>query len=186
MAVGFRQGAAPPQVPVQAPVPMAAAAGNFTGEQPPMAEQPAPEHSVQATAMEGIPQGMESALFTPAGFFRRLAATLLDLIPLAILSMMASIGGRYFLLLWVGYHIGMWAWKGTTIGGIVMSLKIVRLDGAPLNLGVAVVRCLSAFFSAFALFLGFIWVAWDKDRQSWHDKIAGTVIVKVPKSTPLI
>jgi len=35
-------------------------------------------------------------------------------------------------------------------------------------------------------FLGFLWVAWDKDKQGWHDKIAGTVVVRLPQAQPLV
>jgi uncharacterized RDD family membrane protein YckC len=118
-----------------------------------------------------------------AGFWIRLAATLLDLI---LLGWFIRLVDGYFPLLWLGYHIGMWTWKGTTIGGIVCSLKVVREDGRPLDLTVAVVRSLAAVFSFVALGLGFFWAGWSPERQSWHDKIAGTVIVKVPKGMPLI
>lgn len=118
-----------------------------------------------------------------AGFWIRLAATLLDLI---LLGWFIQIVDGYFPLLWLGYHVGMWTWKGTTIGGIVCSLKVVREDGRPLDLTVALVRSLAAVFSFIALGLGFFWAGWSPERQSWHDKIAGTVIVKVPKGMPLI
>jgi uncharacterized RDD family membrane protein YckC len=36
------------------------------------------------------------------------------------------------------------------------------------------------------LFLGFFWILWDKDQQGWHDKIAGTVVVRLPKALPLV
>ncbi|MEC8486226.1 MAG: RDD family protein, partial [Actinomycetota bacterium] len=29
------------------------------------------------------------------------------------------------------------------------------------------------------LYLGYLWMIWDKDRQTWHDKVAGTIVVKV-------
>ena len=83
-------------------------------------------------------------------------------------------------------HVGMWAWKGTTIGGIVMGIKVVRLNGAPVDFSVALVRSLSSFFSAVVLFLGFFWTGWDREKQSWHDKIAGTIVVRVPKGMSLI
>ena len=63
---------------------------------------------------------------------------------------------------------------------------LVRLDGQPMTFSVALVRSLSSFFSAFALFLGFFWAGWDKQRQAWHDKIAGTVVVAMPKGISLI
>jgi uncharacterized RDD family membrane protein YckC len=34
--------------------------------------------------------------------------------------------------------------------------------------------------------LGFIWASFDSESQAWHDKLAGTVVVTVRRSTPLI
>ena len=48
------------------------------------------------------------------------------------------------------------------------------------------VRTLGCFLSLAVVGLGFLWVAIDDDRQSWHDKIAGTVVVRVPKGVSLI
>ena len=135
-----------------------------------------------AGAGGGIP-AVELTALPRAGFWIRLAATLLDLI---LLGWFLQIVDGYFPLLWLAYHVGMWTWKGTTIGGIVCGLKVVREDGRPLDFTVALVRSLAAVFSFVALGIGFFWAGWSPERQSWHDKIAGTVIVKVPKGMSLI
>jgi uncharacterized RDD family membrane protein YckC len=62
----------------------------------------------------------------------------------------------------------------------------VRLDGRPVDWGTSIVRALSCFLSLVVLGLGFIWIAVDRDRQAWHDKIAGTVVVRPPKGVSLI
>ena len=67
-----------------------------------------------------------------------------------------------------------------------LGIKVVRLNGAPVNFAVALVRSLSSFFSALVLFLGFFWAGWDREKQAWHDKIAGTLVVRVPKGMSLI
>jgi uncharacterized RDD family membrane protein YckC len=87
---------------------------------------------------------------------------------------------------WALYQIGLWTWKGTTLGGIVVGLRGVRLDGRPMDLTVAAVRHLASYFSAFPALLGFFWAAWDPEGQTWHDKIAGTVVVRVPRGEPLV
>jgi uncharacterized RDD family membrane protein YckC len=51
---------------------------------------------------------------------------------------------------------------------------------------VALVRALAALFGVCVMFLGFLWILWDSERQGWHDKIAGTVVVKLPRGTPLV
>lgn len=79
---------------------------------------------------------------------------------------------------WALYQVGMWVWKGTTLGGMIMGIKGVRLDGRPMDITVALVRHLASYLSALPMFLGFFWAGWDPEGQSWHDKIAGTVVVK--------
>jgi len=127
----------------------------------------------------------EMASLPRAGFWVRLAATALDLLvvimPLAIVDL-----AEYFLVPWIAYHVVLWAWRGTTVGGVVCRLKVVRSDGQPLNVAVALVRALASVLSALALFLGFFWAGWTRERLAWHDMIAGTAIVKVPQGTPLI
>jgi len=127
--------------------------------------------------------GAEAVAMPRVGFWMRTLAALLDLV---LLSWLAPFSHHFFLLFWLAYHVGMWTWKGTTIGGIVLGIKVVRLDGRPVDFSVALVRGLSAIFSFVPLLLGFFWAGWSADRQAWHDKIAGTVIVKVPKGMSLI
>jgi uncharacterized RDD family membrane protein YckC len=125
-----------------------------------------------------------------AGFWRRFLATALDLIMIGLLAVflgrLLARAFPLFILVWLAYHIAMWTWKGTTVGGTIMRLKVVRTNGSPVDFGVALVRGLSSIFSAVVLFLGFFWAGWDSNKQSWHDKIAGTVVVKVPSGFSLI
>jgi uncharacterized RDD family membrane protein YckC len=145
----------------------------------------ASESSVASTAVPPRLETSESAALLPrVGFWWRLLAALLDF---ALVSMVLSAlfhRMRWFLLAWVVYHLILWSWRGTTIGGIIFGLKIVRTDGQPMNFAVALVRLLGGFLSAAALGLGFFWAGWSRDKQSWHDKIAGTIVVKSP--TPLL
>ena len=143
-----------------------------------------------AAAVLALPPVLSAATLPRVGFWLRFAASLLDLILVGIVfgmlsSMLWGAGGAFPLWL-VIYAVTMWATKGTTIGGIICGLKVVRIDDRPLDWSVAIVRGLSAFLSLAVAGLGFMWVAFDDDRQSWHDKIAGTTIVKVPKGTPLL
>lgn len=135
----------------------------------PLRERPALQHST-------LPR---------AGFWIRMAASLLDAVLVGICTGILSLGD-YFLGFYALYCIAFWALKGTTIGGVICGLKVVRLDDRTLDWTVAVVRALGGFLSLVIAGLGFIWVAFDPDKQSWHDKIAGTTIVRVPKGTPLI
>ena len=114
-----------------------------------------------------------------------MGAGFLDMILVGILSGLVG-RGALGLLVTLAYFAGMWAWKGTTVGGVVLKLKVVRLDGQPITFQVALVRGLAGVFSVVVLFLGFLWIAWDKEKQGWHDKIAGTVVVRLPHTQSLV
>lgn len=127
----------------------------------------------------------EALTLPRASFWERMGAAFLDIILVSILG--AIVGGPpQMFLVWLAYFSGMWAWKGTTIGGVVLNLKVVRLDDQPVTFVVALVRGLAAGFSVIVLFLGFFWMIWDREKQTWHDKIAGTVVVRQPRGMPLV
>jgi hypothetical protein len=144
---------------------------------PPPAPMPVPPSA---------PANNPEALTNPrANFWERMGAAFLDVILVAILSSVVG-GAPLGFLVALAYFAGMWAWKGTTVGGIVLNLKVVRLDNQPVTFPVALVRGLAAAFSVVVLFLGFLWMIWDRDKQTWHDKIAGTVVIRLPRGTPLV
>ena len=157
---------APPPVP---PVPAADPLDGATSD----AEAPAPGAADQAT----FPRGT---------FLQRLGAFVLDVVLVGITAafFFQVEGGQFFLLL-LAYHVVFWGWKGTTVGGIITQLRVVRTDGQPLRFADAVVRGLASIFSLAVFGLGCFWILRDVDRQSWHDKIAGTYVVRVPKNWPL-
>ena len=143
-----------------------------------------------APVVPQLPPVISAATLPRAGFWIRLGAALLDLILVGIATLMIKSFihgfGSGFLLWLTLYHVLMWNFRGTTVGGVICGLKVVRIDDRPLDWSIAIVRAFSGFLSLFVFGIGFIWVAFDDDRQSWHDKIAGTTIVKVPKGTPLL
>ena len=134
-----------------------------------------------------------------AGFWVRVWALLIDLVLVGVVTApfrhvmhISQFGGDVtfdspsMLPLLALYGALMWKLRGTTVGGIIFGLKVVRLDDRPVDWATAIVRALGCFLSLVACGLGFIWVAFDQDRQSWHDKIAGTVVVRVPKGVSLV
>ncbi len=147
------------------------------------------------TAPSAPPPPAPSTLLTPpltppqalayprAGFWERMGAGFLDMV---LISLSSALVGPFFILVPIAYFAGLWAWKGTTVGGIVLNLQVVREDGQPLNFLTAFVRSLAALFSALVFFLGFFWIGWDRDKQGWHDKMAGTVVVRLPKAISLV
>lgn len=121
-----------------------------------------------------------------AGFMIRMGALLIDAVLLGIIISVLDPPGEVFLLGLAIYGAAMWKLKSTTIGGIVCNLRVVRLDGREMSWDTAIVRALGCFLSLAFAGLGFLWILFDEGRQSWHDKIAGTVVVRTPKGTPLL
>lgn len=104
------------------------------------------------------------------------------------------------------FFIGF-AWKGQTIGASVMQLMVIRSDGHPLGVLGAMARVIgllvyvliagaglivgyafrdNSLLAAAAIggslvlaALGFIWAAFDRHRRTLHDRIAGTVVVRL-------
>jgi RDD family protein len=126
-------------------------------------------------------------LFPHASFLDRASGFALDVALVLItnnaLDLTHHEGPLVMLLL--AYHVIFWTWKGTTIGGIICQLRVTRIDGEPLRFIDSLVRALSGMFSIAVLGLGCLWILRDPERQAWHDKIAGTYVVKVPRHYPV-
>ncbi|MDD5475237.1 MAG: RDD family protein [Syntrophales bacterium] len=67
---------------------------------------------------------------------------------------------------------------GQTPGKWVMGVKVIRDTGEEMTLGYAFLRWVGYLVSYIFFFLGFIWVAFDRRKQGWHDKIAGTLVIR--------
>ena len=72
----------------------------------------------------------------------------------------------------------LWRFFGGTPGKMAIPARIVdaRTGGAPSTLRL-VVRFFAYLISMAPLFLGFVWIAIDRRKQAWHDKIAGTLVI---------
>ena len=70
--------------------------------------------------------------------------------------------------------------KGMTVGKWLLGLQVVNKfnGGNPGIFKMLVREIVGKFISTIFLSLGFFWAIWDKDSQAWHDKIAGTVVIK--------
>jgi uncharacterized RDD family membrane protein YckC/alpha/beta superfamily hydrolase len=127
-----------------------------------------------------------TAAMPRAGFWIRMAALLLDVLLVGFVMSLLHPFGNFHIMVLAIYGAVMWKLRGTTVGGIVCDLHVVRLDGRPLDWETAIVRALGCFLSLFVVFLGFIWIAFDYNHQAWHDKIAGTVVVRAKRGAPLM
>ena len=131
------------------------------------------------------------------GFWARAGASIIDslLVAVILFPLLAWIyGGDYwldprlikgpadFLLSWVLPAVAIvlfWMYRQATPGKMAISARIVdaRTGGVPTTRQL-VVRYLGYFVSTIPLGLGLIWVAFDPRKQGWHDKLAGTVVVR--------
>ncbi len=121
-----------------------------------------------------------------AGFWIRMCALAIDAILIALVTDGFFRAGHVFPFTLAVYGAVLWKMKGATVGDLIFHLKVVRLDGRPVDWPTACVRALGCFISAFVIFLGFIWIAFDPEKQGWHDKIAGTIVIQETKATPFV
>ena len=183
--------ASAPSMGREAPLTGAAApidAAQTTGGAPASSatEAPDPRGPAPTTAAPHAPAPPPVTAALPrAGFWIRMAALLLDALLVGFLMGVLHV---YHLELPVlaAYGAMMWKLRGSTIGGIVFDLRVVRLDGRQIDWETAIVRALACFLSLAVAGLGFFWIAFDDHKQAWHDKIAGTVVVRVAKGAPLV
>ncbi len=67
---------------------------------------------------------------------------------------------------------------GRTPGKMLLGLMVIQSSGDPMTPGLAFLRWVGSIISRIVFMLGFIWVAFDGRKQGWHDKIAGTYVIK--------
>jgi uncharacterized RDD family membrane protein YckC len=144
----------------------------------PSASAPGPAPTPQAPPV--------TAALPRAGFWVRMGALLIDALLVGFVMGVLGHSSHMELLALAAYGAVMWKLRGSTVGGIVFDLGVVRLDGREIDWETAIVRALGCFLSLAVAGLGFLWIAFDHNNQAWHDKIAGTVVVRVAKGTPLI
>ena len=178
-----RQASRTPVAAAAAAPAVAVASGPEPAAAPTPASAPAP---TQAPAPAPAPHPTVDATAPRAGFWIRMGALLIDMILIGIITAILDAPGEIWLVTLAGYGALMWKIKGTTIGGLVCGLKLVRRDGAEINWDTAIVRALGCFLSMVVAGLGFLWIVFDEDRQAWHDKIAGTLVVRTPRPESLV
>jgi uncharacterized RDD family membrane protein YckC len=180
LAVRGRRAAGDGPRPTAAPM----AAAPTDDAAPTAAAAPGPAAAAQPPLGQALPP--IAAALPRAGFWIRMGALLLDALLVGFLMSIVDHEYHFQLLVLAVYGAVMWKLRGSTIGGIVFDLRVVRLDGREIDWETAIIRALGCFLSLAVAGLGFIWIAFDDNRQAWHDKIAGTVVVRVAKGAPLV
>ena len=140
-----------------------------------------------------------------AGFWIRIWATIIDTILLMLITfpLLVSIygwdyldaektgfiaGPEDFLISWVLPAIAVitfWIYRAATPGKMAISAKIVDgQTGGKASTSQLVGRYFGYFISGIPLGLGIILIAFDRRKQGWHDKLAGTVVVRRKNAGP--
>lgn len=92
----------------------------------------------------------------------------------------ASLASCAWTLATPAYFVFLHALGGQTLGKKMLGIKVVRIDtGREPNLGWSVVRLVGTWVSTLILCLGYLWPLWDDRKQAIHDKMAGTVVIRV-------
>ncbi len=81
-------------------------------------------------------------------------------------------------LLSMAYFTYLHGTMGQTLGKKILGLKVMQETGETLRPGLAFLRWVGYIINAVCMNLGFIWIAYDGRKQGWHDKIAGTVVIR--------
>jgi uncharacterized RDD family membrane protein YckC len=141
------------------------------------------------------------------GFGRRIIAFIIDILVLQAAALLVTIAGLLVMgadteglsgesgslfsayctaaavmnLFYFTYFHGT---TGQTIGKRVFGMKVIQSTGEPMRAGVAFLRWVGYLVSWMVFFLGFLWIAFDGRKQGWHDKIAGTCVIRLGPAQP--
>ena len=136
-----------------------------------------------------------------AGFWIRVGASLIDLVLLLMVTLPLTLmiygsdtvwnsediilGPADFL---INYSLPFfatiifWMYKSATPGKMVLHLKVLdEATGGKLTIGQSIGRYFAYIPAMLIFMLGIFWIAWDKKKQGWHDKLAKTVVVRNKK-----
>ena len=128
-----------------------------------------------------------------AGLGERLISAIIDGVILAVIGFLigvvlglvmgnsaSTLNSLVGLIVGVAYFTYYWSMKeGQTPGKKMMGLRVIKVDGSPITTTNAIMRYIGYIINSAVILIGWIWVFIDGQHQGWHDKIAGTVVVKV-------
>jgi uncharacterized RDD family membrane protein YckC len=127
-----------------------------------------------------------------AGFWIRFGAAFIDGILLGVVqtilraamnnataqALTLAIGIAYFGILEGGT-------SGQTLGKKAAGIRVIDFaGGGPIGVGRAIGRYFARWLSGLAIGLGYLWMLWDKEKQTWHDKLTNSIVVP-EKAYPL-
>ncbi len=156
--------------------PMNPAAGAPAGAPPPAGAPMAPPGPMVATGPSG----------PRAGFWIRVGGYLLDAILVGIVGGVLEValkGPGYALAVIISAAYFTYFFgdpRGQTLGQRAVGIRVIDANtGGPIGYGRAFVRWIGLIISGWVILLGFLWMLWDREKQTWADKMATTVVVPV-------
>ncbi|MEV6511858.1 RDD family protein [Streptomyces sp. NPDC051642] len=142
----------------------------------------------QQPAYPGYQQAGYGATPPYANWGQRFLGTLVDGLVFLVPYILIIVGRGNGALTAIGgiIIIGLAIWQliregrtGQTVGKQALGIRLVReSDGQPLGVGMAFVRRLAHFLDSIACYLGWLWPAWDAKRQTFADKVCGSIVIR--------
>jgi uncharacterized RDD family membrane protein YckC len=118
-----------------------------------------------------------------AGFWVRFGGALVDGLLLGILSSILQIaagatGYALGLIIGIAYYVYFEGSTGQTIGKRMVGIRVVDINGGePIGYARAFIRYVGRIISFIVVLLGYLWMLWDPQKQTWHDKMASSIVV---------
>jgi len=152
---------------------------DFGSQAPPPPQQQAPPEWAGSATPGGGASGPRS------GFWRRLGAVLIDsvilFVPYAVLLVLVDYTVAQLISVvidWTYYTMLEGGRTGQTLGKRALGIRVIDFRaGGPIGYGRGLLRQIGKLLSGVVIALGYLWMLWDKENQTWHDKIATTVVV---------
>jgi uncharacterized RDD family membrane protein YckC len=138
----------------------------------------------------GTPPAIRGPSGPRAGFWLRFGAVLIDglLLTFVFLPLNVALGASLYYVIstpaGIAYYVVLEGGRrGQTVGKMAVGIRVIDLArGGPIGYARAFVRYIGRFVSFLVVLLGYLWMLWDREKQTWHDKMAGSV--DVPTSRP--
>jgi uncharacterized RDD family membrane protein YckC len=83
----------------------------------------------------------------------------------------------YLLVIWFLYFAWPWIHGGQTLGMKAWRIQLQSMEGGAVTWKEALLHFSMAFVSVLVFGMGFLWLIVDKQKQTWHEKVAHTRLI---------
>jgi uncharacterized RDD family membrane protein YckC len=95
-------------------------------------------------------------------------------------ELMTGLAGLFSAFISIVYYVFFIGYCGQTPGKMALRVKVIRTTGEEMGFYRAFLReVVGKFISFVFICIGYLWVSFDPQKQGWHDKIAGTYVIKL-------